>query len=307
MALQADGKVVIHPRGGVARLNADGTLDTTFISTNSGLYSNGVMAMGVQTNGGVILGGSLGGGDAYPNYLARLNPDGSLDRAFDARIGLATNVYVPGVSCLAMLPHDQIVIAGNFSEIDGYSRNGIARLNADGSLDQTFDPGLGPDGFIWGVAAQGDGKIIIIGGFGSFDGTKFPGIARLNHDGSLDHSFIPGAVPGGGQIFSVACQTDGKIVISGSFTQGIARLNGDAPVIVTPQLRGVSLDSGHFGAYLNGTVSNSYRVEWTSQLKTPSLWTPLFNVTLQSNPQFIVDPNPATGSQRFYRAVQIAP
>jgi hypothetical protein len=61
-----------------------------------------------------------------------------------------------------------------------------------------------------------------------------------------------------------------------------------------------------FGMNLSGVVSNTYRIEYTSKLNTPSLWTPLFSVTLQTNPQFILDPNPA-GGQRFYRAVQLSP
>ena len=52
--------------------------------------------------------------------------------------------------------------------------------------------------------------------------------------------------------------------------------------------------------YLQGTVSNTYRIEWAGNLNTPALVDPLFNVTQQTNPQFIFDPTPATGT-RFYR------
>jgi hypothetical protein len=62
----------------------------------------------------------------------------------------------------------------------------------------------------------------------------------------------------------------------------------------------------YFGMYLQGTVSNTYRIEWTTDLDTSSLWTPLFNVTLQTNPQFVADPNPPQGL-RFYRAIQVSP
>jgi hypothetical protein len=82
----------------------------------------------------------------------------------------------------------------------------------------------------------------------------------------------------------------------------IARLNGTSTNAPNLQFLGISRYAGMF---LNGTVSNTYRVEWTTNVNTPSLWNPLFNVTLQNNPQFVIDTNPISGRQRFYRAVAL--
>ena len=164
------------------------------------------------------------------------------------------------------------------------------------------------------LALQPDGKVIISGLFTSFNGVSVAGgLARLNTNGTLDATFNPGTGPNapGYTITSVflTCQPDGKTLIAGNFTSfngtninGIARLNSDTSAttlnLLSPQI--------YFGMNLSGVVSNIYRIESASQLNTPSLWTPLFNVTLETNPQFILDPNPAVG-QRFYRAVQVVP
>ena len=105
-------------------------------------------------------------------------------------------------------------------------------------------------------------------------------------------------------------ESDGRILIPGAFTQlngtninYIARLNNDNSEAASFQLLS---PNQYFGMYLQGVVSNSYRVEWATNLNVPSLWTPLFDVTLRTNPQFIVDPSPISG-ERYYRAVQLSP
>jgi uncharacterized delta-60 repeat protein len=227
-----------------------------------------------------------------------LNTNGSVDTSFNAIIAGSSSV-----SSLVVTPQDKIILLGNFSSINGYSRPSIARLNADGSVDTTFNPnpGINP---VKGATLQSDRKVVICG-FGR-------GVARLNTDGSLDTTFNPGTGVSNSQfnfVLCVASQPDGKTVIGGGFNQFngtninyIARLNGDTSSttlnLLSPQI--------YFGMNLSGVVSNSYRIEYTSQFNTPSLWTPLFNVMLQTNPQFILDPNPA-GGQRFYRAVQVSP
>ena len=303
LCLQSDGKLLVagNPMG---RLTTNGTQDVTF-NPGAGIANGYVDAIGLQSNGQIIVGGNftaLNGGTR--NYLARLNADGSVDTNFDAGIGLGSKVV-----CVAVLPQDKILIGGIFSSVSGYSRNNIARLNADGSVDGSFNPGIGTDAPVVCFAAQSDGKIIIGGGFSHVNDTNRVGVARLNIDGSLDLSFNPGT-GGNGNIDSVASQPDGKTIIGGEFTKfngtnisGIARLHGDTSPTTNLQFMASHL---YFGTYLSGTVSNTYRVEWTSQFNTPSLWTPLVNVSLQTNPQFILDPNPV-GGQRFYRAVQVAP
>jgi len=87
----------------------------------------------------------------------------------------------------------KVIVVGSFSYIGNVERAGIARLNADGTLDPTFDAGTGANGAINLVAAQSDGKVLIVGPFTSVNGTTRNGVARLDSDGKLDSTFNPGA------------------------------------------------------------------------------------------------------------------
>ena len=127
----------------------------------------------------------------------------------------------------------KIIIVGGFTMYNGTARNNIARLNTDGSLDAGFNPGTGANSTIHATAIQSDGKIIISGLFSSFNGTARNNIARLNSDGSLDAAFNPGTGTSS-TIYATAIQSDGKIIIGGTFTayngtarNNIARLNED--------------------------------------------------------------------------------
>jgi uncharacterized delta-60 repeat protein len=124
----------------------------------------------------------------------------------------------------------RVLVGGEFTEIDGVSRNGIARLSANGAVDMTFDPGAGADGPVYSVAVQNDLKVLIGGAFNDVDLRRRNAIARLNIDGSLDTTFDPGQ-GANDSVFSIATQRDGKAVIGGVFTSfngtrrlGVARL-----------------------------------------------------------------------------------
>jgi uncharacterized delta-60 repeat protein len=114
----------------------------------------------------------------------------------------------------------KVIVVGSFSYIGDAERAGIARLNADGTLDPTFDPGTGANGAIDLVAAQSDGKVLIVGPFTSVNGTTRNGVARLNSDGKLDSTFNPGAgisSPGNGAINDLQIDSGGKAVLAGGF------------------------------------------------------------------------------------------
>lgn len=75
----------------------------------------------------------------------------------------------------------------------GWSGKGIGRLNADGTVDLAFNPGLGPlNALVISLALQADGKILIGGFFTSSGGHTRNGIARLNANGTVDSVFNPG-------------------------------------------------------------------------------------------------------------------
>ncbi|HEY0606007.1 MAG TPA: delta-60 repeat domain-containing protein [Herpetosiphonaceae bacterium] len=232
LALQPDGKVLLGgaftsvggtARNRIARLNADGSLDTSF-TPGTGANST-VWALALQPDGKVLLGGDFWtvNGTAR-NGIARLNTDGSLDTSFTPIPGV--NSFV---NALALQPDGKVLLGGMFTSIGGTVRNNIARLNADGSLDTSFDPGTGVDSFVHALALQPDGKVLLGGAFTSVGGTARSRIARLNADGSLDISFNPGA---NSTVRTLGVQLDGKVLLGGDFTSvggtarsRIARLN----------------------------------------------------------------------------------
>ena len=251
LAVQPDGHALVGGYftkvGGVerhylARLKSDGTLDASFdakIGTGQNYF---VYALKLQPDGRILVGGRFSSIDGKTKAgLARLNPDGTLDTNFVTRV--TSGGPFPNVYALALQPDGKILVGGNFGLVNGESRNGIARLNADGTLDTAFNPGKGTGYYrdVYSVALQTDGKILVGGNFRKFDNHDRQDLARLHPNGALDEFFSPGHgtanKAGSGKIHSVAIQPDGKLVIGGRFSsvQGkgrddIARLNADGSV-----------------------------------------------------------------------------
>src|SRR5438874_9672654 len=115
------------------------------------------------------------------------------------------------VRVLAVQADGKILVGGFFTVIGGQTRNRIARVNPDGSLDTTFDPNA--NGEVSALAVQADGRILVGGTFSSIGGQTRNRIARVNPDGSLDTSFDPNA---NRDVTAVAVQADGKILVGGA-------------------------------------------------------------------------------------------
>jgi uncharacterized delta-60 repeat protein len=213
MALQPDGKIVV---GGflrtyngnaaapdmVLRVNADGSLDTSFNLGGTG-FDNGVRALALQADGRILVGGgftSYNGSAAAPDYLVRLTASGSLDTSFNNG-GASTN---SNVYDLAVQPDGKALVAGNFTGYNGSlaAPDYFLRLAADGSLDTSFNSGgigLGGNGtpnntYVSTLAVQADGRILLGGIFISYNGNAAvpDNLLRLNSDGSLDTNFNSG-------------------------------------------------------------------------------------------------------------------
>src|SRR5207302_5339943 len=164
------------------------------------------------------------------NRMACLNTDGSLNTSFDPGSGASGTFDF--VQSIALQVDGKMVIGGQFTSFTGTAIQNVARLNADGSIDPSFNPGTGPNFSVNALAVQSDGKIVIGGGFSNVNGTARQGIARLNADGSLDTSFDPGSGTDFNSASAVVLQTDGKILVGGLFStfngtthNSIARLN----------------------------------------------------------------------------------
>ncbi len=233
-AILSDGKILVGGgftqfnaggRNGIARANTDGSLDTSF--NLAAPVGSAVRAVALQLDGKILIAGFFThyNGVGRTN-IARLNSDGSLDASFNPGAGTSGDLFIFGglINTIAIQADGKILIGGWFTTYAGVARNRLARLNPDGSLDTTFDPGAGTNSEVRAFAIQADGKILVGGAFGQFNGVARAGMARLNANGSLDTSFDPGAGSDVVGTSAIIFQSDGKILAGG---QNLVRLNPD--------------------------------------------------------------------------------
>jgi uncharacterized delta-60 repeat protein len=237
----SDGKILIgggfttfngFNQNSLIRLNSDGSVDPSFVTTGSG-FDNLIHDILIQPDGKILIGGEFDNYNGVSSKkIIRLNNDATQDVSFNPGSGFNNSMR-----SMILQPDGKIILTGPFTSYNGTTRNRIIRLNTNGTLDGTFNPGSGFSGATWPVHLQSDGKIIVAGGFGSFNGVSRNRIARLNSNGTLDTSFDPGTgffESGGCYITGMAVQPDGKIITGGTFTSfngtpinRIARINTD--------------------------------------------------------------------------------
>jgi uncharacterized delta-60 repeat protein len=324
-SIQSDGKILVcglftdysgYPWLNFCRLNSDGSLDNTFqngITSYTGIYFSSI-----QSDGKIIIGGSASNYNGTPiNRLARLFADGSLDTTFHA----ASEINMTySVNCSLIQNDGKIIIGGDFSYTNGVTTKKIARLNTDGSLDTTFNPGTGADNTINRISIQNDGKIIISGFFTSYNGTLSKSIARLNNDGSIDTDFNPGNGNGNGAaqntwVLCTAIQSDGKIIVGGNFNyfngtgrNGIARLQNDFTLDLKSEDNNINLFPNptqgmfivQFGEITNATV-NIYdcKGQLLSQQKNVNEKSLKFDLSNYANGLYILELIQKSNSKRF--------
>ena len=201
---------------GVARrtftkLDAQGAVDLSF-DPGTGVLGN-VQDLLVQRDGKVVIAGFFTqyNGSAT-KCVARLLPNGQFDPSFN--VGTCS----PSVAqLLAKQPDDKLLVYGAFSEFNGVPRSRIVRLNPDGSVDLSFDPGFGPSGYVRAIAVEADGKILVGGSFTHFDGQFRPSLVRLLSDGSVDPAGF--AVPNTNtDILGIEPQLDSSVLLYGTFS-----------------------------------------------------------------------------------------
>lgn len=170
----------------------------------------------VQDDGKVVAVSLLSGRAEMQEYrVERLTTDGSLDPSFDPAV--FTGGAVVGFH-IALGPDGRIYAAGDFMNVNQISRPRIARLNTDGTLDPTFDPGTGPNEFVSALIIDPQGKILIGGSFSQVNGISRSRLARLLADGSVDPEFLPKAGPHAGlpnSPFTILSVTGGSLLLDG--------------------------------------------------------------------------------------------
>lgn len=242
--LQSDGKLLVFVLAqtsqnsvSILRLNADGSLDTSFGTNgqvNTTFHSEFLEAWHggeLLSDGKILIGGNTGAAGSEDFAMARYNSNGSLDTSFGQN-GIATLDFSSSsesINDLTVQTDGKIIAVGKTNSLDPEQNFAAARFNSDGTPDTTFADG---GKFIFdqnapeianSIIIQPDGKILIGGRVGAFGG-----VVRLNIDGTPDGNFGNGGLAAQRLIVDgtdLALQNDGKIITVGN--GGMVRFNSD--------------------------------------------------------------------------------
>ncbi|QOD61544.1 T9SS type A sorting domain-containing protein [Polaribacter haliotis] len=261
---QSDGKILIGghfttydgiPRYKIARLNSDGSLDTTFQYTTEvtgdDFSSVSIEAIKIQSDGKILIGFSVltNSLKAY-SYVYRLNTNGTLDSSFNkvTFTGL-NNSNSCSVRSIGILPNSNIIFGGDFVKVNDQNRTNVASINSSGSLLSSFNfyP-FSLSGIYFSsvnkVKIQSDGKVLVGGRATINTNSDTRGLIRLNSNGSLDNAFnlnTPDTF-----VTSIAIEAGGKILI-GDISK-VYRINTDGTVdtnltSINDRIESIGIDS----------------------------------------------------------------
>lgn len=227
----------------------------------------------IQPDGKRIVAGRLYGEVSNSsNFISKYASTGGIDSSFAAGAGFNGQVY--GVE---QQPDGKLVVVGAFTKYQNITAPYIVRLNLDGSIDSSFNVGLGFNSEITGIVIQSDGNLVVVGGFTSVQGFSYGRIARLTTTGGVDLTFTTGTgFDNYMKSISISAVT-GKFAVTGGFTSynsvsksNIAVLNSDGSLDSTftagTGISGITVTtawdstqkiviSGSFSTY-NGTAKN---------------------------------------------------
>jgi len=234
--VQSDGKIVAagYANNGtdkdfaLARYNADGSLDFAFDSDGKvtapvGSGDDWGWGVDLQADSKIVVAGRSYNGSNWDFSLARFNTNGSIDSTFDSDGVTMTGFTGDDYATSVKVQSDGGIVVGGYS--NGSGNFALARYNADGSLDTSFDfDGKVSTDFsnsndeCYSIALQSNGKIVAAGYSGN---TNDFALARYNSDGSLDSSFGSGgkvntSISSGYDVSdAVVILSDGKILAAG--------------------------------------------------------------------------------------------
>jgi uncharacterized delta-60 repeat protein len=182
--------------------------------------SNGnVRTIDIDSSNNIFCGGFYENYNGNPiNNIVKIDNDGNLDMTFLANTSGGTNGEIFD---LKVLSDDTIIIIGSCYVYGGIYVSNIFKLNNDGTIDTTFNGGVGfagGGGYALKIGQQSDGKIVAVGDFTKYDSNFCNYITRINTDGSFDNTFNIGAGFDGGVPLSLKILSDDSIIVVGNFT-----------------------------------------------------------------------------------------
>jgi uncharacterized delta-60 repeat protein len=213
----------------------------------------------IQSNGKIVVAGrsglyddSIGGiADNY-TIIKRFNVDGTEDESFTSP--KFHGDYDGYIRDIKQQSSGKLIVVGHFTEIDGVTYNRIVRLNTDGSVDETFDAGLGLNGVALVCKVLSDNTVIVGGSFTGYDENVVGRIVKLGVDGAINSTFSTNASRGN-NVFAIEVDANNDVYLGGNFTKRIIRVNADG-----------TTDTGFdVGTGFNGRVS-SIKIDSNSKI-----------------------------------------
>lgn len=167
----------------IVKLDINGNMDTSFNATSG--FNNSVLDVKIDSNGKILTCGNYTTykGTTVPR-IARLNTDGTRDISFTYSTGFNNTCNVIGIDS-----NNKIYVGGDFTTFNGVTASRIVRLNSDGTIDNTFNSGVGFDGTVRTITIDSSNKIYVGGRFFNYNNISANGIVKLNTDGTIDTSF----------------------------------------------------------------------------------------------------------------------
>lgn len=198
LAIQSDGKIICGgqfdayqgvSRTRLARLNSDGSLDTSF--TVGAGFDAIPTEIKIQSDGKILVGGYFTTyNGTSSNRIIRLNTDGSIDTSFNIGTGFNAEVLA-----LEILSDGRIVVGGNFSTFIGSSKNKIVCLNTDGSINLSMTFGTGFNLQVSSIAVLPYDKLLVGGMFTTYQGVSYTRFVKLGQTGAVDACAPPTPTP----------------------------------------------------------------------------------------------------------------
>jgi uncharacterized delta-60 repeat protein len=174
----------------LVRLDSSGSLDGTFPTdqTNGPVYTINTLA----NDSSILTGNFSTYATTSSNYIVKINSEGIRDASYNVGIGFGSSVFTS-----TLQPDGKLIAAGEFTSYSGSTANRIARINTDGTLDTTFNPGSGFNTFsstLSKIVVDNSGNIHIAGGnFTSYSGSVISGYVKILPNGNLDPTVTSGS------------------------------------------------------------------------------------------------------------------
>ena len=213
----------------LSKLYFDGSIDTTF-SAGTGVDVGTINAIKRYDTNSILVAGGFNSYNSFPDSYCFFKMDNN--GTYITGTSFTTGVSFT-INALETTTDGKIYLGGSFATFSGVPRERLVRINADLTLDTTFEVGTGFDSTVRTMVRQPDDKLLVGGQFQTYSGVSANRLIRLNVDGSIDNTFNIGT-GFNVTVIGLILQNDGKILVAGGFTtfsgisaNAIIRLNSD--------------------------------------------------------------------------------